>query len=92
VTWRNDGPYPVNQHCATNDLRFLYNKQSFGGSSTWAIAGGDTVLIRGCYNVDENYDGATYCRIGDSPPGRTGTWCGGGGAAATSRPAGRQDR
>jgi hypothetical protein len=36
----------VNQHCAFNDYRYLYDDQSYGNSA-WVIAGGDTVIIRG---------------------------------------------
>jgi len=35
----------VNQHCAFNDYRFLYDDQSWQNSA-WVIAGGDTVIIR----------------------------------------------
>jgi hypothetical protein len=44
-----DAPYRghgVNQHCAFNDYRFLYDDQSWGNSA-WVISGGDTVIIRG---------------------------------------------
>lgn len=47
-----DAPYPghgVNQHCAFKDYRYLYDDQSYGDWSKgrWAIAGGDTVILRG---------------------------------------------
>ncbi len=35
----------VNQHCAFNDFRYLYDDRSYGNSA-WVIAGGDTVIIR----------------------------------------------
>ena len=46
---KGDGPYVgsgVDQHCAFNDFRFLYDDQSYGNSA-WVIAGGDTVILRG---------------------------------------------
>jgi hypothetical protein len=44
-----DAPYPgvgVNQPCAFNDYRFLYDDQA-NTQRAWVIAGGDTVIIRG---------------------------------------------
>jgi hypothetical protein len=44
-----DAPNPgsgVNQNCAFNDYRFLYDDQTYGNSA-WVISGGDTVIIRG---------------------------------------------
>ena len=35
----------VNQHCAFNDFRYLYDDRSYGNSA-WVIAGGDTVIVR----------------------------------------------
>lgn len=73
----------TNQHCAFNDFRLLYDDKSYNGiGAGWVIAGGDTVIIRGCYNPDDNGDGATYCRIGTDPPGISDTWCVGGSGAA----------
>src|ERR1700723_3106810 len=49
-----DTPYPgvgVNQHCAFNDVRWLWQDGSYPTgtfpSYGWVIAGGDTVIIRG---------------------------------------------
>lgn len=45
-----DAPYPgsgVDQHCAFGDYRYLWDDQSYGGYQNWAIAGGDTVIVRG---------------------------------------------
>jgi hypothetical protein len=36
----------VNKHCAFNDFRLLWDDLSYGNSA-WAIAGGDTVILRG---------------------------------------------
>ncbi len=47
---KSDSPYlgsGTNQHCAFGDYRFLWDDQSYGGYNNWAIAGGDTVIIRG---------------------------------------------
>lgn len=63
-----DAAYPgsgVNQNCAFSDLRFMWDDQSTAGAYLWALAGGDTVLIRGCA-VDSNqpYNASPSCRIG----------------------------
>ena len=49
-----DMPYPgvgTNQHCAFNDMRWLWQDGSFTNGSFpsygWVIAGGDTVIVRG---------------------------------------------
>ncbi len=36
----------VNQHCAFNDYRYLWDDRSYANSK-WVIAGGDTVILRG---------------------------------------------
>lgn len=36
----------VNQHCAFNDYRFLFDDQSYNNNA-WVISGGDTVILRG---------------------------------------------
>ncbi len=36
----------VNQHCAFNDYRYLWDDRSYGNSG-WVISGGDTVILRG---------------------------------------------
>jgi len=79
AVWSQGAAYPQNQNCAFDDFRFLYDNQNYNGiSSGWVIAGGDTVVVRGCYNVDENNNGATYCRVGTSPPANVDYWCVGG--------------
>lgn len=76
-----DAPYRgkgANQHCAFNDFRFLYDDKSYNGiSAGWIIAGGDTVLIRGCHNTEANADRFS-CRIGGDPPSVADSWCVGG--------------
>lgn len=69
-----DAPYPgtgVNQHCAYNDYRFLWDDQTYGNWSLgkWVIKGGDTVIVHaGQYRVGFDTDGTT----GNDP------WCFGG--------------
>lgn len=56
-----DLPYPgtgINQHCAYNDVRFLYSDGVNTGQPVWVIASSDIVTIRGSIA-----DGVTY-RIG----------------------------
>jgi hypothetical protein len=57
----------VNQHCAFGDFRYLYDDRSYG-SSAWAIAGGDTVIVRnGPWRI--GFDQATSAND---------VWCNGG--------------
>lgn len=69
-----DAPYPgtgTNQHCAFNDVRFLWQDGSYTTGSTfpgwgWVIAGGDTVIIRGSISTGVSYrigwdNPTTYC-------------------------------
>ena len=79
---RADAAYPgkgVNRHCAFNDVRYLWSDNS-GEKNAWVIAGGDTVVIRGCTalasqtnpsnpNCRLGYDNATN---GNAP----NSWCG----------------
>jgi len=44
-----DAPYSgrgVNQHCAFNDYRYLWDDRASYGVSQWVISGGDTVILR----------------------------------------------
>ena len=55
-----DAPYPgtgINQHCAFNDYRFLWDDQATYGVKKWVIAGGDTVIL----------DDKTQWRVGFDP-------------------------
>jgi hypothetical protein len=77
-----DAPYPgsgVNQNCAFNDIRYLWDDGNYGNWG-WIIAGGDTVVIRGCAAaVDQQNPDAPHCRIGwdtANGPGSLG-WCAG---------------
>ncbi len=90
---KGDAAYPgtgTNQHCAFNDFRFLWDDQSYQ-SDSWVIAGGDTVIIRGCAaNPNQANPSSPDCRIGfDSAtgPGAGYTWCfGGNGPYSCSNP------
>jgi len=66
-----DAAYPgrgVNQHCAFNDVRYLWNDGSAGSSFPswgWLIAGGDTVVVRGCAaRPGQVHPSNPDCRIG----------------------------
>lgn len=81
---RADAAYPgrgINRHCAFNDLRFLWDDQTYGNRA-WVISGGDTVVIEGCSsNRNQLHPSVPACRIGwdaDIGPGAGRTWCFGG--------------
>jgi len=76
-----DVAYPgsgTNQHCAFNDYRYLYDDNS-GATMAWVIAGGDTVLIRGCAALPGQQNPANPdCRVGWDQPtgsGADSSWC-----------------
>jgi hypothetical protein len=62
-----DAAYPgsgANQHCAFSDVRYMWTDGTYG-ISAWVIAGGDTVVIRGCAaNTGQQNPDAPHCRIG----------------------------
>jgi Putative Ig domain len=65
----------TNQHCAFNDLRYMWDDQSYANDA-WVMAGGDTLIIRGCAGA-----ASPACRVGwDSWTGSGAgyTWCYGG--------------
>ena len=66
----------INQPCAFNDYRFLWDDQTYGNSQ-WVIAGGDTVVLRG-----------GPWRVGfDQGASPNDHWCfGGGGSFGCSNP------
>jgi hypothetical protein len=79
---RADAPYPgkgVDQHCAFNDVRYLWADNS-GNPNSWVIAGGDTVVIRGCTGlVSQTNPSNPNCRLGyDNPTSGNAPnyWCG----------------
>jgi hypothetical protein len=82
ASYASTGGTGVNQNCAFNDFRWLYDSQGYNDNA-WVIAGGDTVIVRGCASGPNNV--APNCRIGwdsNTGPGAGYTWCygvGGGG-------------
>jgi hypothetical protein len=78
-----DAPYPgsgVNKRCAFNDVRYMWMDGTYGNSA-WVMAGGDTLVIRGCAALrsQQNPD-APHCRIGwDKATGNDSEnfWCAG---------------
>jgi hypothetical protein len=78
-----DVAYPgsgANQHCAYNDFRYLWDDDSGAvGQGTWVIAGGDTVVLRGCAALASQQNPSNPdCRLGwdtganGNPPN---SWC-----------------
>jgi len=79
-----DADYPgtgTDQPCAYNDIRYLWSDNS-GSNPAWVIAGGDTVVIRGCHALaGQTNPSNPNCRLGydnalnGNPPNQ---WCGSG--------------
>jgi len=70
----------TNQHCAFNDVRYMWMDGSYGNSE-WIMSGGDTLVIRGCSALpgQQNPD-SPHCRIGwDKATGNDAQnfWCAG---------------
>ena len=66
-----------NQHCAFQEFQFLYDT-GYGGSGSrgWVIAGGDTVIVKGCtaFGAQVNPDNP-HCRLGwSAPTGGANIW------------------
>jgi Putative Ig domain len=54
----------VDQNCAFNDVRYLWSDNS-GAQNAWVIAGGDTVVIRGCAALASQTNASNPdCRLG----------------------------
>jgi len=78
-----DTAYPgtgTNQHCSFVDVRYMWMDGTYGNSS-WVMAGGDTLVIRGCTAApgQQNPDNP-HCRIGwDKATGNDSQnfWCAG---------------
>ena len=78
-----DVAYPgtgVNQHCAFNDFRYMWDDDSGSvGAGAWVIAGGDTVVVRGCHALATQLNPANpTCRIGwdqNNGGGPSNLWC-----------------
>jgi Putative Ig domain len=89
-----DVPYPgsgTNQHCAFNDFRYLWDDNSGAvGQGTWVIAGGDTVLVRGCTALPGQQNPSNPgCRIGwdkNIGSGPDSSWCYGVGSYSCFNP------
>jgi hypothetical protein len=66
-----DVAYPgsgVNKHCAFNDFRYTWSDNS-GAATAWVIAGGDTVVIRGCTALPSQINPSNPdCRLGYDNP------------------------
>ncbi len=73
----------TNQHCAFNDLRYMWDDQTYAGTMQWVMAGGDTLIIRGCASGPNNV--APACRIGSDLQTGSG-WCPGVGNAGCYNP------
>jgi hypothetical protein len=89
-----DSPYGgkgVNQHCAYNDFRYLWDDNSGAvGQGAWVIAGGDTVVVRGCKALpgQQNPSNPT-CRVGwdkNIGSGPDSSWCYGVGSYSCLNP------
>jgi hypothetical protein len=69
----------TNLNCAFNDFRYMWDDDSgVVGAGAWVIAGGDTVIIRGCHALSGQQNPANPdCRIGwDGPTGpASDNWC-----------------
>jgi hypothetical protein len=79
---KTDAPYGgkgTNQHCAYNDFRYLWDDDSGGvGQGAWVIAGGDTVIVRGCKALpSQQHPSNPDCRVGwDMSTGNApNKWC-----------------
>jgi len=77
-----DAAYPgagANKHCAFKDFRYMWDDKSGKvGSGKWIIAGGDTVIIRGCAAAAGQLNSSNpACRLGWDAPSGTGDnlWC-----------------
>jgi len=79
VSYASTGGTGTNQNCAFNDFRYMWDDRSgLVGSGAWVIAGGDTVVIRGCTALSGQVNPANpACRIGwDGPTGAASdNWC-----------------
>jgi hypothetical protein len=64
-----------NQHCAFNDVRYLWMDGTYGNSA-WVISGGDTVVIRGCTALpgQQNPDNP-HCRVGQDNATNSNIFC-----------------
>jgi hypothetical protein len=79
-----DVDYPgsgTNQHCAFNDVRYLWDDDSgaVSGIGSFIISGGDDIIIRGCTaNAHQQQPANPTCRIGwdiNTGGGANNLWC-----------------
>ncbi len=77
-----DAAYPgtgVDQNCAFNDVRYLWSDNS-GAQNAWVIAGGDTVVLRGCSGLPSQMNASNPdCRLGydnNNNGNAPNLWCG----------------
>lgn len=80
VSYVSTGGTGVNQNCAFNDFRYLYDDFSrVVGQGAWVIAGGDTVVVRGCTALGSQLNPDNpHCRVGwdDNSTGNApNSWC-----------------
>lgn len=54
VVWTSEGAFPTNQHCAINDLRWLWHTGRYGNNA-WITSANDTVLLRGAISTGNSY-------------------------------------
>jgi hypothetical protein len=80
VSYASTGGTGVNQHCAFNDVRYMWSDNTVAsGAGSWVMAGGDALVIRGCKPLPSQANpSGTACRLGydmglngDVPNG----WC-----------------
>jgi len=81
----------TNQNCAFNDFRYMWDDDSGAvGAGAWVIAGGDTVIVRGCTAGPNQVNPANpTCRIGwdqGGGGGPTNLWCQFGGSYTCYNP------
>jgi hypothetical protein len=89
VSYASTGGTGTNQHCAFNDVRYLWSDSSYTDGSTfpgwgWIGSGGDTYIIRGSIGTGVSYrvgwnSASTYCDA-------TGCWGLTGNAPASGMP------
>src|SRR5260370_3762170 len=78
ASYASTGGTGTKPNCAFNDFRFLWDDKSGAvGAGAWVIAGGDTVIVRGCTaNANQSNPSNPDCRIGwDAPTGTRANLC-----------------
>lgn len=63
ASYASTGGTGVNQNCAFNDVRYLWDDNN--GTHTWVPAGGDDILVHGCNALPSQvYPSNPNCRLG----------------------------